>query len=140
MTKQLTRADLEQLIRAELSKVFDLHKVYDDDETIEENEEEDGPTAALMKPFTKLARGVLEEDFIVIPKKALVELMKATKHAPEGKGVLAAHLKEAQFGLKEPTQQEKIHALCNRHGYRTYAHFLNSINKLNQAEKGKLDK
>lgn len=138
--KQLTRADLEELIRAELSKVFDLHKVYDDDDTIEENDDEEGPTAALMKPFTKLARGVLEEDFIIIPKKALIELMKEAKHSPGGKKILAKHVTEAQFGVRGPTREEKIHSLCNRHGYRTYQHFLNSVNQLNKAEKGDLGK
>jgi hypothetical protein len=134
---KLTKADLEELIRIELSKVFDLYNVVED-EPVQEAEEDEGPTAALMKPFTKLARGVLEEKIVVISEADLVSLMSIAGCTPEGAKRLQRHIKEGKFGMKPPSKQERIHALCNSNGYKTYSQFLRAVNALNAAEKGKL--
>ena len=134
---KLTKADLEELIRIELSKVFDLYNVVED-EPVQEAEEEEGSTAALMKPFTKLARGVLEERIVVITEADLLRLMSIAGCSPEGAKRLKRHVQESKYGIKPPSKQERIHALCNSNGYKTYSQFLRAVNALNAAEKGKL--
>lgn len=126
MSKPLTREDLEELIRIELSKVLELEKLQEDDDDAK-------PLDGIMEPFRKLGRGVMQEDYFIIPKRSLIELMRGAKHSPQGQAVLASHLNEAK-GMNP----DQIKAFCNQQGFRTYEHFLQAVSNLSKAQKGKL--
>ena len=123
---KLTIKHLTDLIQAEVSKILDL-------DTLEEDDDDPRALDNVMKPMRKLAKGLMQEEHIIIREDALLELVEHANLTDTGRAVIDRQLMETS-----QMNDEQVKSFCISRGYRTYEHFLKSVNALNSAQKGKL--